>query len=594
MSISLSSMSQINTIDNKEFRCPKCSLVPFINISTNNNKLFMSIKCINNHTYSNTFDEMQKKCKINSILYYLCTICENENITSDSKNLYYCSKCYKFFCSKHAEIHKLKEDHKIFIIINFDNNCFEHNGNSVIGYCSNHNKNYCLRCEHFEENSGKIENELKDSDIIYYENEMKKNIEIIREIELMFSNYRKLYKELENNILTFKDNIYKKINFMYTIINFYKRKKFDNDINYQMRANIENNCFNLNGINDKIKNNLNNQINEINELIKIIYNNEDKKIVKTTEIDFNNFKFENLENIKTLNNNEGGITCLKTLDDGRLAVGDFKSNFIVYNKETFNPDIIIKNNLGELWNFTQLKNKNIACSFKNNHTLKILKIKNINEYEEIQIIKNAHKNYISKIIELKNEKLITFSWDFSFKIWKLNNKNNKYEKINEFKDSNYLSDGLEIKDNEIILYALNTNPKSLVFYNLNKNEKIKTLNNLNLNINCIGDRIIKLNNDEVVVAGCKKVYLIDTNKFSILHEFNTDCRNGCILKLTNDLFLIGDVNGTIRQFKIESKKINLISYKTKSHEKWIWSMARLNDMIISGSESNNEIKIWKN
>ena len=36
---------------NNEYRCPKCSLVPFINISTNENKLFMSTKCINNHSY---------------------------------------------------------------------------------------------------------------------------------------------------------------------------------------------------------------------------------------------------------------------------------------------------------------------------------------------------------------------------------------------------------------------------------------------------------------------------------------------------------------------------------------------------------------
>ena len=58
---------------------------------------------------------------------------------------------------------------------------------------------------------------------------------------------------------------------------------------------------------------------------------------------------------------------------------------------------------------------------------------------------------IRKIIELKNENLITFSYDYSFKIWKINNNNNEYEKIDEFKNRNELSDGLEIKDNEIIL-----------------------------------------------------------------------------------------------------------------------------------------------
>ena len=95
-----------------------------------------------------------------------------------------------------------------------------------------------------------------------------------------------------------------------------------------------------------------------------------------------------MKNIKTLNNNEGNIFCLKTLDDGRLAAGDYYSNLIIYNKETFNPEITIQNNLSSLYNFTQLKNKNIACSFKSDSTLKIIKIKNNNEYEDIQIIKN--------------------------------------------------------------------------------------------------------------------------------------------------------------------------------------------------------------
>ena len=79
---------------------------------------------------------------------------------------------------KHGETHKLKDEHKIFIIKNFDNNCFEHNGNTVIGYCNNHNKNYCLICEHFEENNKKIDEILKDSQINYYENEMNKNKQI--------------------------------------------------------------------------------------------------------------------------------------------------------------------------------------------------------------------------------------------------------------------------------------------------------------------------------------------------------------------------------------------------------------------------------
>ena len=160
--------------------------------------------------------------------------------------------------------------------------------------------------------------------------------------------------------------------------------------------------------------------------------------------------------------------------------------------------------------------------------------------------------------------------------------------------SNWLSDGLEIKDNEEILYSLVTEPssleKSLVFYNLKKNEKIKTLNYLNIWSSNTGERIIKLNNEIIAIAGGQKVYLI--NKYSILNEINSVYINYSILKLTNNLFLIGDENGIITQYRIENTNIIKESLK-KSHENEIYSLTILNDMIISGSLNSNEIKIWK-
>ena len=405
---------------------------------------------------------------------------------------------------------------------------------------------------------------------------------------MKFCNYKKIFKELEQYFYIFKNNINKKINFMNEIIYFYNEKKNNSDINYQMKANIQNNHFDYTQNYQKIINNLNNQIEEMKKLQNLLKTNENNNnIIKEIE-KFENFKFEKINNFKTLNNNKGTIWCLKTLYDGRLAAGDEYSNLIIYDKQIFNPDIIIQNNLKDLYNFTQLKNKNIACSFKSFYTLKIIKIKNKNEYENIQIIKNAHNKWINKIIELKNENIVSFSWDYSFKIWKINN--NNFEIKNEFKDIKELSDGLEIKDNEIILYALKTSPQSLVFYDLNKNEKIKTLNNLNLNINCLC-RIIKLNENEAVVAGEGKVYLIDIKNYLILHEINSDCNNYCILKLSNNLFLIGDEKGNINQFNIENKKI-IKEFYNISHGSCIYSMTILNDMLISG-DFNGNIKVWK-
>ncbi len=170
------------------------------------------------------------------------------------------------------------------------------------------------------------------------------------------------------------------------------------NLNYQIIENVRN-IMEL-----PIKIELNKNINNIIQKNNILYDNFINEIkyeigiIKKNEIDFKNFKFENMTNIKTLNANKGGIYCLKTLDDGRLAAGDSSSNLIIYNKETFNPDIIIENNLGNLNNFTQLKNKNIACSFESDYTFKIIKNINNNNEKENQISKNAHDHIITKII----------------------------------------------------------------------------------------------------------------------------------------------------------------------------------------------------
>ena len=176
----------------KEYRCPKCFLVPFINLSNINNKLFMSIKCITNddHNDSKPFDEMEKMCTY-PISNNTCINCESEN--KENKKLsnifFYCSKCLNFFCFKHGEIHNLIEKHEIIFINKYFNSiCFEHNGKNIVGYCSNHNKNYCINCNHYNENNKMIDEELNDDEIKKFEDEVKKNEEIIKEINLLFFN----------------------------------------------------------------------------------------------------------------------------------------------------------------------------------------------------------------------------------------------------------------------------------------------------------------------------------------------------------------------------------------------------------------------
>jgi WD40 repeat protein len=111
-------------------------------------------------------------------------------------------------------------------------------------------------------------------------------------------------------------------------------------------------------------------------------------------------------------------------------------------------------------------------------------------------------------------------------------------------------------------------------------------------MNYAGTRMIQLNDEEVAIAGNKKVYLIDIKKFQILNEISSDSCHFSILKLSNCLFLAGDDNGTIIQYKVENKKLIKISWKNKVHKGYVWSMNKINNMIISGG-SNGDIILWK-
>ena len=584
----------INNNLNKEklnpCRCPTCYLIPSITMYEEQNKLKLKFLCSNNHEFNDEFNNLYKKSKIN-IDNIECKLCNNKKL----KNKFYiCCICNNFYCKICKNEHRKKNNNHLCININkYDSKCKIHN-KDLIGYCNEHNMNYCEYCpknkHNFNRNELIYQEEMNNylNIINNYENEINNNNQ---ELNLFVKRLEELLKIIKNLIKTSNINQSIEINFQKELIMTYKQMKNQKNLNYQIIENVKN-IMKL-PIKINLNQNINNIIQKNNNLLFNFLNKikSELDIIKKNAIENKNFDDENINIFKILNNNKGGIYCIKTLDDGRLAAGDSNSNLIIYNKETYNPDIIIQNNLNQLLNFTQMKNNNLACSFGSENTLKIIKIKNNNEYEDFQIIKNAHTDYITKIIELKNENLITFSHDYSFKIWKLNN--NKYEKINEFKDTNSLSDGLEIKDNEIILYSLGTIPRSIIFYHLNKNEKIKILNNLSLCITYAGNRIIKINNDEIAVAGNKRVYLIDVNNYVILNEIISDYCNYSILKLSNNLFLIGDENGIISQYKIVNKKIIKEPYKNKSHESIIWSMTKINNMIVTGNGNDNVIKIWK-
>ena len=62
-------------------------------------------------------------------------------------------------------------------------------------------------------------------------------------------------------------------------------------------------------------------------------------------------------NITTLKIHTNGVNCLTVLNDGRLVSGSFDKSIIIYNKETYQPNIIIQEHDNDINCLIQLKNE---------------------------------------------------------------------------------------------------------------------------------------------------------------------------------------------------------------------------------------------
>ena len=100
---------------------------------------------------------------------------------------------------------------------------------------------------------------------------------------------------------------------------------------------------------------------EIDEKIKNSENklkkNEDKQYIY-------DIKEKNL--IYTLNNHTHFVYCLTLLKDKRLSSGSADNSIIIYNKENYKPDIIIKEHLNSVQCLNQLKNGILGSSSEDN------------------------------------------------------------------------------------------------------------------------------------------------------------------------------------------------------------------------------------
>ena len=291
---------------------------------------------------------------------------------------------------------------------------------------------------------------------------------------------------------------------------------------------------------------------------------------------------QNLSNILTIKSHNNMITSIIKLNDGRLASSSFDDFVKIYEKFTFIEEIKIKEDFHILF-INQFSN-NIFVSCIMNNTLKFYKIENKNLIN-FQIY-NSKNSIISKIKELKNNKLISVSDSYEIFIWDFN-KNENYFIEFILKDEDEIWDFLEIKFNIIVVDICDQN--IINFWDLNKKQKIKTIDSIEIFGN-YGNKFSLLN-ENILLYGSDSIYVIDIINYKIINNFSTDFYSNSLLVLNNNIFSVHN-NGNIYQWKFENNKLIIVNEKIKAHQNKILNIIKYNENILITSDSQGLIKIW--
>ena len=274
------------------------------------------------------------------------------------------------------------------------------------------------------------------------------------------------------------------------------------------------------------------------------------------------------------------------MNDGRLVSGSCDKSIIIYNKITFQPDLIIKEHNSYLCNIIQLRS-GVLASCSDDKTIKLFKIEG-NKYEVLQTL-NYHKSQVSRIIELNNETLVSSSLDSSIIFYIKDN--NEYKKDYQFFTQCSCFTIIQTKENEICYSEVNN--KKICFFDLLEREVKASLININLN-NSIRSKLILISKELLIIPEKAKLTIVNINKYEIVRIIETPDSGSIygICMINKNILLTGDKNKTIKQWKIEGNNLILTSKKKNAHSRDINVLLNIGNGHIASCSDDSLIKIW--
>ena len=534
--LNLSNSSQIssNSLDKKYINknnkslklfCNNCKKTPIINLNYKNEKILISHKC-------------------------------KKNIVSTS---------IEKFLDKNIFIKK-NDKRKLTEIIGKENDIYIKN-NIAKNFLEN------MSIKNLKSNNNKIDNS-------YYKKQIKNAENYLKNIENVKNYFNKKMNEINRLYNIYKDLNEKELILVKYLLNINNHKETKQSIKNIL------NILNFNLINNNF-NNFDNNINEINfslEDFHMFLSSTKNFILKETLK-----KIEEKKIIEFNNEHNNSIYCLLYLKDKRIASSGYDNNIFIYNKDSYEIDIKIKEHEGCVWFITQNSKENlISCSY--DKTIKIFELFN-DSYQILQVLTH-HSDSVLKVIELHNGNLVSCSNDKNIIIWEEKSNLYLYKKTLEgHKDIVYSI--IEINENEIV--SASRWEKSLYFWNIKNNNNNYILNNIDCgsSSNCL----FLINDKYFIVGGLNCIYIIDSKVYSIINIIDYNCEDSymrCFYKINDNIILSANGVGNIQQWEINDKDYNwkLISVKNNIHTDYINSIIIDDEGKIFTCSDDKTIKIF--
>ena len=346
------------------------------------------------------------------------------------------------------------------------------------------------------------------------------------------------------------------------------------------------------------------------------------------DITYKNFDIKLKETIHIIKEEKKYFSSATILKDGRLAVGYYEEiyneaikrfnlfclNFdiygyndkgkngyiLIYDKKSFESNLKIElNNDNIPHQLNVLSSGILAVGTGSNIILYIIKEKT---YEFVQTINLEYILY--SIIELNNKRLITSSYrGKKYNIAIYYEKNNKYSEDYNFNIGEIYCNNHQIfqtKENEICYLIVKENSYEknnyifFCFFDLLERKQIIEIKICLHRFNPIMNMITK---DLMLIAHENSFFLINLDQYNIIRQIkvaenNYNSNLYCLCMLSKNMFLTGDYEGAIKQWKIEGNEITLFSSKHIAHNGSISTILKLGEGRILSCGDSDEFKIW--